>query len=208
METARQPLSSRPPREPERKSRIREPKPRTWRNVAVVAVALAAIGYGTVDRLSVDSELDAVKQASATNATAVDQLANQVRSLGATPVVGEPVEPLPGATGPTGPAGMQGPAGPQGVPGERGEVGPAGPTGAPGLDGAPGANGSDGSNGLDGAPGPQGPKGDKGDPGEDSTVPGPEGPMGPPGPICEPGYHPETVTLVAPPMDIRTCVAD
>lgn len=105
--------------------------------------------------------------------SAVNDLADQVRDLGGTPVV-EPSElptPAPGAPGPqgirgdTGPAGATGATGPRGLRGLMGlpgPIGPAGPQGVKGDTGPAGPAGADGQNGhdgADGAPGATGPAG-------------------------------------------------
>ena len=108
------------------------------------------------------------------NHAAAQQLADQVRQLGATPVVQPPAA---GPAGPAGAAGAQGERGPQGIVGPTGPPGPTGPSGAPGADGQSGANGQDGARGPSGLPGPSGSPG----------PPGPTGPSGPPGPRGESG---------------------
>lgn len=106
-----------------------------------------------------------------------DLLAQQVRSLGETPIVqpstpavkGEPKSryvPVPGPAGKDGANGLPGKSlpglpgapgqsvvGPPGATGKDGATGPAGPTGSAGKDGkdgGPGADGAPGSNGADG----------------------------------------------------------
>ena len=85
-----------------------------------------------------------------------DQLAQQVKDMGGTPVAGPP-----GSRGDPGPSTV-GARGPSGPPGRQGEPGKPAPTITP-------------------SPGPQGPAGPQGEPGADSTVPGPTGPPGPSG---------------------------
>lgn len=101
-------------------------------------------------------------------------LAQQVRSLGETPIVQpstpktdekSPIRyvPVPGPTGATGPAGTPGKSlpglpgapgqsvvGPPGDVGPSGATGPSGSAGKDGKDGTPGADGSTGSPGADG----------------------------------------------------------
>lgn len=107
-----------------------------------------------------------------------DALAEQIRGLGATPIVGpsgSPGAPGVGATGP---------------PGEKGDPGLPAPTltPSPGASGAPGRTGASGAPGKDGAPGADSTvPGPSGPPGADSTVPGPAGPAGPVGPQGERG---------------------
>jgi hypothetical protein len=84
-------------------------------------------------------------------------LAEQVKSMGGTPVAGP--------KGDTGAAGLVGPSGPPGPSGAPGSPGKAAPTITP----SPGPTG------------PPGPSGVAGEPGADSTVPGPTGPVGPAG---------------------------
>lgn len=90
----------------------------------------------------------------------IAKLAQQVRSLGGTPVAGP--------RGATGAAGLVGPSGPPGPSGESGKPGKAAPTITP-------------------SPGPTGPPGPSGAPGSDSTVPGPTGPAGQDGASGAPG---------------------
>jgi hypothetical protein len=90
---------------------------------------------------------------------AVAELAKQVRSLGAQPVVEPSQLPQVGATGATGLTGATGAQGLRGLRGLRGRVGPVGGmglTGADGPKGEPGKDGQDGKDGADGAPGPAG----------------------------------------------------
>jgi len=103
-------------------------------------------------------------------------LAQQVRSMGGTPVVSaSPGEPgSPGASGNRGIPGVRGPVGNGGSPGVPGVIGPTGPSGAPGAAGQPGQDGTPGQPGI-GEQGPQGEKGDKGEKGDQ----GEQGPTGP-----------------------------
>ncbi|EOD66915.1 collagen, partial [Amycolatopsis vancoresmycina DSM 44592] len=81
------------------------------------------------------------------------QLYDQVKQLGGTPIVAPPQQP--GPTGATGPAGPLGPMGPTGAPGQSPPclatetqcIGPAGPTGPAGTAGAPGETGPAGPTG-------------------------------------------------------------
>lgn len=100
--------------------------------------------------------------------SAVNDLAAQVRSLGAKPVV-EPsavAQPgpqgEPGATGPVGPIGPIGPVGPTGARGPQGVRGPAGATGATGPQGPAGPKGDTGPAGKDGTDGKDGANGTDG----------------------------------------------
>lgn len=119
----------------------------------------------------------ATKQQAA--AAAGQQLADQVRRLGAVPVV-QPPRPVTAPAGQPGPAGQNGsqgpggPSGPAGPSGAPGPTGPTGPTGIPGDPGAAGTGGQDGTNGQDGGTGPAGPAGPAGPQGD-------QGPQGAPG---------------------------
>lgn len=131
---------------------------------AVMLVGLLWAGWG-VWALSQRGDTLAGQQQAA--ATAAQQLATQVRSLGATPVV-QPPAPM------AGPAGLQGPAGVNGIngiPGSPGSPGMPGPTGPGGPPGAPGAAGVPGAPGLDGPSGPPGPAGPQGQPGPPGAPP-------------------------------------
>lgn len=120
------------------------------------------------------------------------QLAQQVQSLGGTPV-----------------------AGPSGAPGVSitGPPGPEGPSGAPGRD-APTPNltaiASQAAALIHPSPGPSGPQGVQGVPGPRSTVPGPAGSPGAAGPSGAAGQPPAGWTYTDPAGDTYTCtrVAD
>jgi hypothetical protein len=105
--------------------------------------------------------------------SAANDLATQVRSLGARPVVEPSTLPKPGPMGPTGPTGPQGPmglsglTGPQGPQGVKGATGATGPQGEVGLPGPKGDTGPAGKDGKDGAPGKDGTNGADGAPGKD-----------------------------------------
>jgi hypothetical protein len=128
---------------------------------AIVLFVLVLVLRGQVDDVSVQQS---------TAAGAAQELAHQVRQLGATPVVSPPT-PI------VGPTGAQGPAGQNGVAGSEGQPGPSGP---------PGANGSPGSTGNPGAPGGAGTPGQQGTDGQDGAQ-GPAGPAGPAGPQGDQG---------------------
>ncbi len=126
-----------------------------------------------------------------------DLLAQQVRDLGATPVVGPSGKPgrdgdgLPGQKGDkgdTGDSGSPGPSstvpGPQGSPGSVGSPGPPGTSGIPGASGVPGLPGAAGSPGPSGAAGQSGQNGSDGKPGKD----GADGRDGKDGQTCPDGY--------------------
>lgn len=138
-----------------------------WLSVAAAVFAAAALGAVLTGFLVLSRDLSEAN-------TARDALAQQVQSLGGTPVAGppgsrgEPGKTVIGASGPPGPSGAPGKAAPTitpspgptgavgaaGLPGADSTVpGPAGATGAAGASGAPGQNGQDGSNGSDGKDG-------------------------------------------------------
>ncbi len=144
-----------------------------------------------------------------------DALAQQVRGLGATPIVGpsgSPGEPGVGATGPAGEKGERGdpglpaptltPApgasGASGAPGRTGASGPPGAVGPTGPVGPVGPAGPQGVQGEAGAVGPQGERGEKGDTGE-------QGATGPAGSSCEDGYSWQTPSWDP---DARVCRRD
>lgn len=139
--------------------------------------------------LSQRTQLSDVVQRADTNASVSRQLADQVRSLGGTPVVQPVAGPagVPGAAGATGATGASGVQGPQGVPGQKGDTGAPGPTGPAGVQGAAGQDGTDGTNGQAGATGVAGPQGPQGEAGPAGPQ-GPQGEQGPPGPTCPDGY--------------------
>lgn len=134
-------------------------KLRWWIALGAVAVAVTyaiALGKGAVDDRAEDQKTIAA-------------LAQQVRSLGGTPV-----------------AGPKGDAGKDGTDGVPGPQGPPGQNGSDGKDGTDGSDGSPGPTGSPGVPGAQGVKGETGSPGPTGPV-GPTGPTGPQGPQGIPG---------------------
>ena len=152
------------------KNRLRAPYVLT---IIVAVICLAAVFLmfdNLTDRVSEaeSGQADYRKQARS-NGAKVDALADQVRSLGRTPVAEKSgSDRVPVLI--RGPRGEMGPAGPQGHPGADGKPGAAGPRGATGGTGAAGVAGSpgtDGANGKDGEPGPPGPKGEPGKDGKD-----------------------------------------
>jgi type II secretory pathway pseudopilin PulG len=145
--------------------------------------ALAAVVW------SQRATLAEVKASADANATMSRQLADQVRALGATPVVQPVPGPVgaPGATGAAGATGPQGPQGPAGPPGPKGDPGAVGSAGAPGAAGPAGQPGTDGQPGATGPPGPPGDPGPQGPAGPSGPA-GQQGPTGPPGPTCPDGY--------------------
>lgn len=143
-------------------------------SLAVLAVVLGQ-QYG---------EIGALRDSGNATAVQAQALAQQVRSLGGTPIVA-PAQPGPqGPTGPQGIPGQQGVPG-IGVPGPQGLIGPQGlpgppGTGVPGKDGQPGTQGQPGASGAPGASGQPGASGAPGKPGADGK-PGPTGQQGTPG---------------------------
>lgn len=131
---------------------------------ALLLVGLLWAGWGVWSLSKRGDTLAGQQQAAA---VAAQQLATQVRSLGATPVV-QPPAPVAGPVGAQGAAGVNGIPGPPGTPGLPG---PTGPTGGPGPTGAAGVAGSVGANGQDGPPGPAGPAGPQGQPGAPGAPP-------------------------------------
>lgn len=130
---------------------------------AALLLGLIWAGWGV---WSLSERGDALASQQQSAATIAQQLATQVRQLGATPVV-QPPAAVSGPAGAQGPAGQNGAngvgiPGPPGSPGLPGPTGGPGPTGVPGGAGAPGAAGSPGQDGQAGAPGPAGPQGQPG----------------------------------------------
>lgn len=188
---------------------MRLPDRRDWLAVAaclLAAVFLAGI-VGTV--LVLSGRLGAAEMTLERDEEAIEALAEQVRSLGGTPVVTAPPRPVDGADGNDGQDGESGPpgtAGTSGVDGQNGAPGPAGPRGPagvqpspiPGPTGPAGPTGAAGQDGADGAPGAQGETGPAGPQGE----PGPQGPQGEQGPSGSPA--PSQVTCTPRQGDPRT----
>lgn len=157
--------------------------------LAVFVLCAAGATWVLVSQHSQIAALDAHAYQSDSDAR---KLAEQVKGLGAVPVV----EPSAGPAGTPGAAGATGATGPQGIPGQKGDpgatgpLGPSGPTGQPGVPGVSGQDGVpgvDGAHGQDGAAGPAGPAGPQGEPGPAGPQ-GPQGEQGPPGPTCPDGY--------------------
>lgn len=137
---------------------------------ALLLLGLLLLGWSVLSAHDANDQLNnqvgtlAAQQQAA--ALAGQQLATQVRQLGATPVV-QPPAAVSGPAGAQGPAGQNGAngigiPGPPGSPGLPGPTGGPGPIGVPGGAGAPGAAGSPGQDGQAGAPGPAGPQGQPG----------------------------------------------
>lgn len=169
--------------------------------LAVAGVLLLGAGFAISWQASSDrdgEQNDAIRTLSGQGTA----LQDQVRSLGAVPVVTpEQLAGPAGVAGERGAQGLPGVAGPQGLPGADSTV--PGPQGVPGASGSPGEPGSPGVPGAPGqdstVPGPQGPRGE---PGADSTVPGPQGQQGPVGP------PPASFTIKDPLFGDRSCTRD
>jgi Collagen triple helix repeat (20 copies) len=154
-----------------------------------VAAAFGAFSWGAVTVHDLSEDLDQANEQR-------DALAEQVRSLGGTPVAGPK-----GSDGRNGSDGRDGKDGQDGADGDKGDTGPAGKSGQDGSDGTDGAVGAKGDQGPKGDKGEQG---DKGDPGEKGD-PGPQGEQGPKGEpgadgadgviICPDGYTMTSVRL-------------
>ncbi|AXX32079.1 hypothetical protein KCV87_32125 [Actinosynnema pretiosum subsp. pretiosum] len=117
--------------------------------------------------------IDALRDRADANAVAAQQLAEQIRADGGTPVVQPPRPSERGTPGELGAPGPQGPAGQDGAapPCLTEPAQCRGTTGHPGTDGAPGPAGEPGAPGPGGEPGAPGPAGEPGPPGP----PGPDG---------------------------------
>lgn len=186
---------------------------RRWRRgdalVVVGALTLGAVLAWivlTVSGLTHDLRVEAARG---------DALAEQLRGLGATPIVGpsgSPGEPGVGATGPPGEKGepglpaptltpAPGASGASGAPGRTGASGPPGVAGPSGLPGAVGPTGPvgpvgpTGSQGVQGEPGAMGPQGERGE----------TGATGPAGASCEDGFSWQTPSWDP---DARVCRRD
>jgi hypothetical protein len=171
-----------PPARSRRQSRM------VWGTFAAFLAAVIALSFAWQAKNKADHLAHSRANDNAANHQAVDQLAQQVRQLGGTPVVQ--------------PSQLPGPTGAQGIPGPVGPTGPAGVNGLNGSNGAAGRNGANGQNGAAGPagmPGPIGPAGPSGSPGATGpTGPvgptGPAGSTGPTGPACPAGYTQTTQT--------------
>lgn len=178
--------------------------------VYLTVAALLALVFTAVLRLTNEvraTRLEADVRGQQRNALAadVDQLREQLLSLGQTPDVRSPVPGERGPAGPTGPAGMDGDPGPAGVSvagvpgasGPTGSSGPAGPAGLVGPAGSTGPSGPPGEPGPAGEPGPPGPAGEPGPAGADGQdgTTGPAGPAGPAGPRGADGRSVESFTF-------------
>jgi hypothetical protein len=161
------------------RAQIRAQERRWRRGDGIALVAALALGCAVAWILL---SVQGLQHDLRTSNDARDALAEQVESLGHTPVGGppgsrgEPGQTVIGARGPSGPPGPSGasgkpaptltpspgPPGPSGAPGASGQpgadstipgpTGPAGPAGQDGQDGASGAPGKDGTDGKDATP--------------------------------------------------------
>lgn len=125
-------------------------------------------------------EVTAAEVHADTATSSAQQLYDQVKRLGGTPVVAPPA--VQGPTGATGATGAQGLPGRDGSPGQSPPClfTPSQCVGAAGKDGQPGANGKDGVDGKNGVDGQPGTNGVDGQPGKDGTN-GVDGKDGAPG---------------------------
>lgn len=122
-------------------------------------LGVAGLAFGFFVQLQRgNAQSDAIRSL-ASSSTA---LSDQVRALGAVPVVTP--EQIAGPAGEAGPAGPAGPQGPAGAPGAAGAAGASGAPGAAGAAGAPGSPGAPGAAGAPGAPGADGADGAPGQP--------------------------------------------
>lgn len=142
-------------------------------------LVLAGIAVLAWSLFSQQQEIGALRQSGEFAAVQAGKLADQVRSLGATPVVQPAAPAATGATGATGAAGINGVNGTPGVPGKDGQSPPClattqqcqGTNGTPGTNGLPGTNGVDGKNGTNGKDGQDGKNGADGTNGKDGQPP-------------------------------------
>lgn len=147
-----------------------------WIFVGLAIAGLVALAVAFFARSAAqDGTIADLQDQANANADVAQQLFDQVKKLGAEPVV-EPPSP-----GEQGEPGAQGERGEQGLPGRDGDAGPTGPTGPTGPQGTPGADGADGTTGEAGSVGPTGEPGPAG-------PQGPQGEQGPPGPTCPADY--------------------
>lgn len=138
--------------------------------IALVGMILLAVAFFSTrgHDAAQDGEIAELRGQANSYAQAAQQLFDQVKQLGAVPVVNPPT---PGEPGQPGAQGEQGPPGEDGADGPAGPTGPTGPTGTPGLDGAPGDPGPAGPQGEPGPAGVDGQPGADGSPGVDGQPP-------------------------------------
>lgn len=158
-----------------------------WLPIGMVLIVAGIIGLALLLFLTSSRDTDKItalggqvntlagQQAKA--AQDAQQLAEQIRGMGGTPVVEPPqvVQPgpagLPGVAGQNGSPGLKGDQGDPGPTGPAGKTGPTGPSGPAGDNGQPGVDGNDGAPGAAGAAGQPGAKGDPGQNGTDGQPP-------------------------------------
>lgn len=147
--------------------------------IVVGLFGLALFAWISIHRLegavtAAEGDAHSATSSASDAASRAQQLYDQVKRLGGTPVV-QP--PPPVAVGPAGPAGQTGATGPTGPTGAAGQSPPClltpqqcqGTDGKPGTDGTPGPAGPAGPAGKDGQPGADGKPGADGTPGKDGT---------------------------------------
>lgn len=163
-----------------------------WLIALTLLLVVACLGWLAVQVVTQSKDLRVQGQDLRDERAYNRALAQQVESLGGTPVAGP--SGSPGQPGEKGDKGDKGDPGEAGSPAPTltpspGPSGPSGPSGLPGkpgdtVTGPPGASGEPGAVGATGPAGPSGPAGEKGDTGDT----GPTGPAGPAGPNCPDGY--------------------
>lgn len=174
----------------------RDARAHRWLYVGA-ALFLAGLGVLAFLWLAQRGEIGQLRDDGNVTAGQAQQLAQQVRSMGGTPVV------TPATPGPQGPIGATGPRGQQGDPGVGlpGKDGKDGTQGVAGKDGAPGTSGTPGVPGKDGEPGAAGADGQPGAAGKD----GKDGQDGKPGVNGKDGQPPSGWTTTYPDGSVETC---
>lgn len=153
--------------------------------IGAVAVLLG-IAYLAWQFVVQQQQIGALRDSGSITADQANLLANQVRSLGATPVVQPAAAGQTGATGATGTAGINGRDGANGKDGAtpaclattqqcQGAAGTNGQDGQSGKDGVDGRDGANGKDGQDGKPGIDGTNGADGQPPSSWTTTYPDG---------------------------------
>lgn len=158
----------------ELKDIVVRPKWFKWAYIAMFVV-LAYFTFTVLDDLT--NRVNEANSRADANEAGVAALSDQVKGLGATPVVTPSDLPEKGDTGADGLPGLNGAIGLPGLDGSDGTDGTDGTDGRNGetIIGPPGPSGSDGQDGQNGT------QGATGEPG--ATVVGPTGPQGPIGPV-------------------------
>lgn len=165
-----------------------------WVAMGAIVVGIVLLVVAGVSRDADKTEkLGNLERVASANTAAAKKLAEQVRSLGETPVVEPTSVPPVAVSGPAGVPGVDGIDGADGRDGRDGRNGARGPAGAPGASGQDGEPGSQGPQGEPGEPGATGPQGEAGPAGPQ----GEPGPAGPPGPLCPDGYAREERQVMA-----------